>query len=172
VSRTPGDLREILRSVIEDLEPAYSGRLKFTADGAVPGLWDADRLQQAVSNLVVNGLKHGATGERVEVRVRVAPEKDAVTIQIVNQGTPIPDTERAHIFEPFRRLSHEPARDSSGLGLGLYIVREIVTAHGGSVDVDSTPEQTVFRVRLPVVSKDAAKTEVSSDEQVLNKEPA
>jgi PAS domain S-box-containing protein len=160
VSRTPGDLREILRAMVEELEPAYAGRLKFSADGAVPGLWDADRLQQAVSNLVVNGLKHGAAGEPVEVRV--APERDAVTIEVVNSGTPIPDTEVAHIFEPFRRLTHEPTRDSSGLGLGLYIVREIVTAHGGGVDVDSTPERTAFRVRLPVVSHDGVRSEKST----------
>jgi PAS domain S-box-containing protein len=149
VTKSPGDLRDICHAVIDDLEPAYAGRLRFQAPQPVPGLWDADRLQQAVANLVVNGLKHGAPGSPVEVGVTA--DAGRAVIEVVNSGKPIPEAERAHIFEPFRRSSQE-SRDSSGLGLGLYIVREIVTSHGGAVDVESTPEHTTFRVSLPVVA--------------------
>lgn len=152
VRRTPGDLRDICRGVIEELEPAWAGRLRFSADSALPGLWDADRLQQAVSNLVVNGLKHGTAGEPVEVRVAPRPGVCEAVIEVANRGTPIPEAEKAQIFEPFRRASTEPSRDTSGLGLGLYIVKEIIQAHGGAVEVESGPEQTTFRVRLPIAS--------------------
>jgi signal transduction histidine kinase len=77
-------------------------------------------------------------------------EEGAVVIEVHNQGAPIPADVRAHLFRPFRGGAPRQTQAREGLGLGLYIVREIVTAHGGSVTFESTEEAgTTFTVRLP-----------------------
>jgi PAS domain S-box-containing protein len=154
LTRAPGDLAEIARAMVEDLEPTFAGRVHIQTDGPIVGMWDSDRVQQALSNLIVNGLKHGAPECPVEVQIgRLGGD---ALVQVVNSGSPIPESERLHIFEPFRRAAAEPSRDSSGLGLGLYIVREIIRAHDGEIDVESGGNHTTFRLRLPVVPTESS----------------
>jgi len=150
LTRAPGDLTEIARAIVEELEPSFAGRVHIQTDGPIPGMWDSDRLQQALSNLIVNGLKHGDPDCPVEVRIE--QREGEALVQVANSGSPIPEADRPHIFEPFRRSAAEPSRDSSGLGLGLYIVSEIVRAHDGSIDFESEGNRTIFRLRLPVVA--------------------
>lgn len=85
------------------------------------------------------------------VRVRVRGEADDVVLAVHNQGNPIPSKALPHLFAPMQRGSERyRAVGSEDLGLGLFIVNQIVLAHGGSLSVDSTPEQgTTFEVRLP-----------------------
>jgi signal transduction histidine kinase len=138
-----GDFGEICRAVVDELKVVHPGRA-FVLDlaGDLEGRWDVARVQQAVSNLVGNAVFHG-TGP---VTVRAAGEPAAVLLAVHNFGAPIPPEEIPTIFEPFRKGE----RRSSGLGLGLYIVREIVRGHGGLIDVQSTADAgTTFRARWP-----------------------
>jgi signal transduction histidine kinase len=118
-------------------------------DSRAEGEWDGTRLQQLVSNLVGNALTHGDPGEPVTVTLHV----DGASLEItVHNGGAIPPETLPEIFAPFvsRRANR---KRTEGLGLGLYIVDQIVRGHGGTVDVRSTPEEgTTFRVRLPVSS--------------------
>jgi signal transduction histidine kinase len=109
-------------------------------------------MAQVVSNLVANALEHGA--KQGAVKVSVGGDEEDVAIRVENQGPAIAPELMAVMFEPFCRGS--ALRDASharGLGLGLYIVREIVKAHGGAITVESTRERgTTFTVRLPRAS--------------------
>jgi phosphoserine phosphatase RsbU/P len=112
--------------------------------GSTEGHWDEPRLGQILANLVGNALRHG--DKHAPVRIRVLGEPPGVVIEVHNGGT-IAESVRDHLFDPFRRGAHS-SRDT--LGLGLYIVQQIVLAHGGGIDVRSTEHDgTVFRVQLP-----------------------
>jgi signal transduction histidine kinase len=139
------DLGDVCRSVLGELRLAHPMRtLELAVDGDVVGQWDAHRLARAVSNLVSNALEHGDGS----VRVGLHDEGDAVTLDVCNRGKPISNEALPTLFEPFRS-----GDGSRGWGLGLYIVREIVRAHGGQVRVASATDETVFTVRLPKGAK-------------------
>jgi sigma-B regulation protein RsbU (phosphoserine phosphatase) len=101
-----------------------------------------------VVNLLDNALKYSPEGTAVYISTRGEP--NAVVLEVHNMGEPIPAALLPSIFEPFRRGIQSEQTVKMSLGLGLYIVQEIVRAHGGTADVRSTPEEgTMFRVRLP-----------------------
>lgn len=140
------DLTEVARAVVEEHETAHPERtIRFGAAGPSTGSWDADRLARVVSNLVQNAIRHGARSEPITVRLR--GEEAHLDLEVHNFGEPIPEARIAAMFEPFY-VHSETA--NPGLGLGLYIVREIVRLHDGTIDVDSAEGRgTTFRVRLP-----------------------
>jgi signal transduction histidine kinase len=110
--------------------------------GELEGHWDPRRIEQVLSNLVGNALEHSDE----EVTVGIAGQPKTATLTVHNMGPPIPSGDRDRLFEPFRKRESEQA----GLGLGLYIVKLIVEAHGGTVDVRSTLETgTRFTCVLP-----------------------
>ena len=146
----PASLREICAAVIEELEPQYPGRIRFSADGELESQWDADRIAQALSNLIVNALDYGSQGDPVDVRL--STEEGNARLEVSNRGTPIPDELRPEIFEPFRRGTGDEQRKSRGLGLGLFITREIVRAHQGSIELVSDGGRTTFVLRLPLAA--------------------
>ena len=150
VQRQAVDLREICSAVVEEFEAQQPSRVHFVAGGPVPGLWDPDRMAQVMSNLIGNALAHGSPEDPVEVQM--SSGGGTVRLEVANRGRPIPESDRPAIFEPFRRTHASAAQDSSGLGLGLYIAREIVRAHRGSIDVASDESGTRFIVELPVVT--------------------
>jgi PAS domain S-box-containing protein len=143
---TKTDLHEVTRAVVQEVVAANPGRhvdLAMGGDGL--GRWDPARMAQVVSNLVGNALTHGAPGE--PVRVSIDGDADGLLLTVWNAGAPIPPELIPALFEPFRRGAASRGR---GLGLGLYIVQQIVTAHGGAIDVSSTAESgTTFAVRVP-----------------------
>jgi signal transduction histidine kinase len=112
------------------------------------GNWDRERLAQAISNLAVNAVVH-ASAKRVELTLEDAGS--FVLLKVTNQGTPIPDDMLESIFDPLvHHDQHAQSELSSGLGLGLFIVREIAQAHGGTVQVSSSASTgATFSVRLP-----------------------
>lgn len=138
------DFGDLCRSVIGELRISYPERhVDLDVSGNVIGEWDLSRLGRVVSNLVGNALRYSSDGT---VRVTVSDQGDEVALRVQNRGAPIPEEALASLFEPFRRGG--ASRD--GMGLGLYIVSEIVRSHGGTVAVTSTAaEGTTFTVALP-----------------------
>lgn len=149
VDRRLVDLAEICAEVIAEQETAHPDRaLRFDADMDTKGLWDRERLAQVVANLIGNAIRHGKPDGPIDVRLRA--QGDAVCLQIHNDGSPIPADLLPSIFDPFRRHGISAGRNSDGLGLGLFIVRERVRAHSGEIGVQSTEaEGTTFSVTLP-----------------------
>ena len=148
VDRRRIDLGELAERVVQERQVAAPERvIALMRAGDLTGDWDGDRLVQVLSNLVGNALAHGAADAPIEVHVDgTAP--DAVAFSVANGGTIAADV-LPHIFDPFRSGRRDSSR-SEGLGLGLYIVQQIVRAHGGSVEVQSAAGQpTLFRVTLP-----------------------
>jgi signal transduction histidine kinase len=146
------DLGDVSRAVVEELRLANPTReLQLEITGEVGGYWDPDRLARVVSNLVGNALEHGEDGP---VHVRVRDEGEQVFLEVHNEGAPIEPEAQRTLFEPFHRGETGGA---GGLGLGLFIVREIVRAHQGTVDVRSTSaEGTTFTVALTKASLGSA----------------
>jgi len=142
------DLGDVCRQVVGELEVVHPHReLIFKSSGDLSGVWDSDRLTQVVSNLVANALQYSATS----VDIVAWEDGEAVVLAIHNNGPPIPESALKNIFEPMMR-NPAPSGDSnsSGLGLGLYIAREIVTAHEGAMSVISNEKAgTTFTVNLP-----------------------
>ena len=115
--------------------------------GDLVGTWDPGRLAQVVSNLLGNAVKHGNRAEAIQIELD-GQESASVRLVVSNAGG-IPESSRGRLFEPFHGRE-TGSRPESGLGLGLYIVQQIVAAHGGSVEACcNEPERTAFVVRLP-----------------------
>ncbi len=147
IARRPARLDEIVQRVVDELSAANADReISVRCAGDVSGEWDPDRLEQVASNLVSNAVDHGDPA--TPVRVEVEGEAEQVVLRVRNEGPPVPPEVLGHLFEPFSRGPDEKSRKASGLGLGLYISREIVRGHGGEIGAASNGE-TVVTVRLP-----------------------
>ncbi|HVG63377.1 MAG TPA: ATP-binding protein [Hyalangium sp.] len=145
----PADLHELTLQVVEEARVAHVERdIQVSQSGDGRGQWDADRMAQVVSNLVTNALKYSP--EKTPIRVETLGMGDRVLLRVYNQGEPIAADLLPRIFEPLRRGKRRASRSDRSIGLGLYIVRELVLAHGGTVEVSSTEaEGTTFTVSLP-----------------------
>jgi two-component system OmpR family sensor kinase len=117
-------------------------------DGTLEVIGDEARLRQVLANLLNNALTH--TPPDASVTVRLTPRTDEVVLEVSDTGPGLPDEEVDRIFERFYRTDTSRTRSSGGAGLGLSIVQALVTAHGGTVDVQSTlGKGATFSVRLP-----------------------
>ncbi len=148
LKREPADLGVLIDRVIGEVQAAYpERRIEVQQAGDLNGNWDGERLAQVASNLLGNALQHGDESAAVDVKFD-GTRADAVVITVENSGTIPPDL-LPQLFDPFRGAQRQAGR-TEGLGLGLYIVQQIVAAHGGSVDVESGHEnRTTFAVRIP-----------------------
>ncbi len=152
ISPSPCDLRQVCDAIVDELRMAHPGCL-ISVDGpaVLEGVWDCGALGQVLSNLVGNAIQHGDGGQ---VFVRLREDSARVRIDVQNGGDPIPPDVLPHIFDACRRGTEKRAHTHS-LGLGLFITRRIVEAHGGTIDVRSTPEEgTCFTVVLPPAVSD------------------
>ena len=144
------DAGEIAHAAIEEAGAVHPGReLRYESEGDLRGCWDMDRMKQALGNLVGNAMQHGAKEEPVTVRAQGAD--DEVTLAVHSHGT-MPSDDRRHIFDPFKRLAPEitAGNDRRSMGLGLYIAEQIVIAHRGRIEVESSEGAgTTFTIRLP-----------------------
>jgi signal transduction histidine kinase len=153
IVRVPGNLAEHLTKVVQETQVRHPARaIRHEMAGEFGGSWDEGRMGQLLSNLMANALLYGAPETPVTVKMWSNPTD--VFFSVHNQGDPIPVAERERIFQPLERglKQYEGVvpREPSGLGLGLYICREIVRSHGGSLVLDSTEaEGTTFCVTLP-----------------------
>jgi len=145
--REPVDLRLLLERVVHEHQTAFPGRrIDVNLDGDLAGHWDADRLAQIASNLLANALRHGDETVTVEVCARGAGTR-GIALSIRNGGTIPPDVLPV-LFDPFRSGPRLSGR-GEGLGLGLYIVQQLVLAHQGTVAVESSDGVTTFSLELP-----------------------
>ena len=142
------DLAKVFADEVEQLRGAHPGhRLELEVVGDTRGLWDGRRMQQLLRNLVSNAIQHGAAD--APVRVVLTGEEASVRIEVVNRGPALDQSALDQIFDPLKRGTSQRHATDEGLGLGLYIVREVARAHGGEVDVCFDKGETVFAVRLP-----------------------
>jgi two-component system sensor histidine kinase/response regulator len=148
VKREFRDLKALIDPVVAEHRAAAPGRsIDVACSGSFAGYWDGERVAQVASNLIGNALKHGKADGAVQVRLDGEAD-ESVVLSVVNEGT-IPPELIDHLFDPFRS-GQRPGGRSDGLGLGLYIVYQIVKAHHGRVTVESgAAERTVFRVVMP-----------------------
>ncbi len=148
LERSVVDLAEVVESAVEELEVQFSRagcRPVLQLQRPVKGPWDARRLHQVVSHLLSNALRY-APGTAVEVEVKGRDR--AAVLEVRDHGIGIAPEDLARIFDRFERAS--PTRNYGGLGLGLYISRKIVEAHGGRIEALSRPgEGATFRIELP-----------------------
>ncbi|ATB33567.1 ATP-binding protein [Melittangium boletus] len=149
IERKPVDLHAVVRASVDELEATHPDReLRLERRGDALGIWDADRLAQLVGNLVGNALKYSPPDTPVHIRVLGDPE--GVCFEVHNQGEPIPADALPRLFQPLQRAVVGVDNMTRSVGLGLYIVDQIVRAHGGGLSVTSTERDgTTFSVRLP-----------------------
>jgi phosphoserine phosphatase RsbU/P len=143
------DMGAITEEMLEQIKLSNpNGIFKIEKIGDLTGTWDKLRLQQMIFNIASNAVTHSSDKQ---ARIVIREADGDVVLTISNRGQPIPEDEQQRIFEPFvHRGGSASARPSSGLGLGLFVVQEIVNAHKGSIAVVSNEiEGTTFTVRLP-----------------------
>ncbi|MDQ3548257.1 MAG: GAF domain-containing protein, partial [Chloroflexota bacterium] len=124
--REPSDVVQIVGDLIGSLPDERRQRVSLDADGSVPGNWDPMRLEQVAQNLLDNALKYAPPETTVEIRVRTDGSEAILTV--TDHGIGIPANDLPTLFEPFSRAANAGQRDATGLGLGLYITRQIVEA--------------------------------------------
>ncbi len=149
IERERLDFHAHCRQVVEEVRLAHPEReVEVVGSGEGAGEWDGDRLAQVVTNLVNNALAYSPPG--TPVRVETHGEDGAVLLRVHNAGKPIAPELLPHLFEPMTRGRHEGGVASRSIGLGLFIVANIVRAHGGTLEVRSEAATgTTFTVRLP-----------------------
>jgi len=149
LKREPVDVAELAREVsapfLDDPAAAGGSPVELASDGPAVGQFDRVRLEQVLTNLLANAAKFG---EGKPIVVRVESREDAIRLAVVDQGIGVAPEDRERIFGRFERAV--PAQHFGGLGLGLYIARQIVEAHGGTIRIDSAPGAgSTFTVDLP-----------------------
>ena len=160
IQRTEMDFDTAIEQIVEELRVTYPTRIithrkHVSGEGywdrnhvSGEGRWDPDRVAQIVTNLVANAVAYSAPD--TEIVVSTAGNSEGVTLCVHNGGAPIDESILPHLFEPLKRGANSVGSSSRSIGLGLYIVRELVAAHGGTIEVRSTQaEGTTFVVRLP-----------------------
>jgi signal transduction histidine kinase len=146
----PVDLAALARRVVESLvnqAEASGSTLDIEASQPIDGVWDEFRIEQVLTNLITNALRYGRGSPVAVVAMRSG---DQAVMTVRDQGIGIAPEDQGRIFEQFERTD-DSRKHAAGLGLGLYITREIVRAHGGEIIVESAPgEGALFRVALPL----------------------
>jgi two-component system sensor histidine kinase/response regulator len=142
------NILEITKRVLLEIQLADEGaRIELSVVGKMHGVWDELRMCQAISNLITNAVDHGDSTQLISIQLD-GSHPDEVVWSIHNKGH-IPDAILPHVFDPFRSSGTKNSA-SRGLGLGLYIVAQIIKTHGGSISLDSRPEAgTLFTIKLP-----------------------
>lgn len=141
-------LEPVLRQVVDELRasfPASVIELEIAFDD--PIVCDQTRIAQLLSNLLGNALNYGAAGQPIHVRART--DAGMFELSVANAGEPIPPAALERLFQPFSRGAVRLSQQ--GLGLGLFIASEVARAHGGTLDVVSSTEETRFTFRMPMV---------------------
>lgn len=153
IVREAASMDNICRTSLEEIQSANPDAiLRFETSGDLSGHFDPARFQQVLSNLLNNAVKYGNSGSPVILSAR--GDAESITVQVKNFGNTIPSESLEIIFNPLTQLSSDRSNPNpqltDSIGLGLFIAREIVKGHNGTVDVKSSErEGTVFTVKLP-----------------------
>ena len=150
ITRAEMDVSKPVRDVVAEIRTLYpQATVRVTLDGDLRGEWDSARLTQALTNLIGNAVQHGAKDAPIDVAAHGAVND--VTVSVQNEGPVIPEERLGTLFQAGTHGASASTNDDH-FGLGLYIVERIAAAHGGSVDVRSSPaDGTTFTLRLPRV---------------------
>jgi two-component system phosphate regulon sensor histidine kinase PhoR len=151
-------LEKVTSRVVELLTPAAQKKnhklVLQAADDLRPVIGNPEYLERAVLNLVDNAIKY--TRENGTIKVVARTENGSSIVEVIDNGIGIASEEVPRIFERFYRVDRSRSRDMGGTGLGLSIVKHIVAAHGGTVEVTSSPETgSTFRLRFPAVREES-----------------
>ena len=153
IEAVPLDLSALLRRIVAEVQPTLENHTLTLSAPAEP-LWisgDALRLEQVLQNLIGNAIKYSPAGG--PITVQVATQEANARVQVCDTGIGIPPTALTHLFQRFYRAANTAAAGISGIGVGLFVVREIILLHGGQVDVSSVEGAgSVFTVYLPQIS--------------------
>jgi len=146
--RRPANLQQVCEEAMMEIRAGHPDAVfQLQASGDLRGEWDIDRLTQVVSNLAGNAMQHGGG---TPITLTALEQGDSVTLAVHNGGPPIPPEVLPFVFEPLARGGAEGG--SYSIGLGLFIARAIVSAHGGNVAVTSSADDgTTFTMALPKV---------------------
>lgn len=153
ISPEPTSMEQICRIAFDEARAAHPERIfRLETSGPLEGHFDVERLHQVLANLLSNAVQHGARNQPITLRAHGQAER--VTVQVKNHGRPIPPDQLQVIFNPLVQipspLVDENSEPSTSLGLGLYIAREIVALHGGTLGAESSDRDgTVFSAHLP-----------------------
>jgi signal transduction histidine kinase len=149
IRRRRVNLKLLCERVVDALQRSHPEHpIALTCDSRVEGDWDPDRVASLLSRLVHNAIEHGPS-QRV-IRITVRSVSDKAIIDVWNAGASLPTDRVPRLFQPFGCGDSPSTGRSRGLGLGLYLAREIAVAHGGQIEVESSAAcGTTFRVTLP-----------------------
>jgi len=157
IAPAPLDLDALVRRVVAAVRPAYTTHAIAYDGPELPLIVDGDalHLEQALQNLIQNAIKYSPAQR--PVIVRVARRDEMVGIDVIDQGIGIPPAALSQLFERFYRAPNVETQPISGLGIGLYVVKEIVSRHGGTIAVASQEGQgSTFTITLPLAGHAAS----------------
>lgn len=143
------NLSKHTQKIVQEIQLAYpNARIEPKLEDGVKGNWDLLRLEQMMTNLLTNAIRHGEKGKPIHVDLN--SEEDKAIFSVHNEGEPIPESMRERIFDDgFTGSNRGPIKEKS-YGLGLYIVQEIVEGHQGEIKLSSSEEHgTTFKIFLP-----------------------
>jgi signal transduction histidine kinase len=155
IKRAPVELARLVRQVGDELQPTLGPHQILYEIPETPLViqGDAMRLEQVFQNLITNAAKYDLNGG--PVRIRLERQDGMACVAVSDQGIGIPEVALPQIFQRFYRAPNADERQISGLGIGLYVVREIVTLHGGTITVESSEGQgSTFTIALPLAERD------------------
>ncbi|CQR55818.1 HAMP domain-containing sensor histidine kinase [Paenibacillus riograndensis] len=151
VVKAPIDLSELLFQLNEELYPLFeknklTSRLQITPQMVIPA--DGELLARVFENLLTNAARYGRDGQFVDIHCR--HEGGSAVVQIINYGNFIPAEELPFLFDMFYTGDRARTSDANSTGLGLFIAKNIVEQHGGTISAESSVTRTLFEVRLPI----------------------
>lgn len=155
ITPKPANIPAVVQIAIDELRTAHPERMiVLNAAQNLDGKWDEQRIVQVFSNLLGNAVQHGVPDKPIVIEAY--PENEEIVVTVNNQGPVLPPAVLQNIFEPLVRFidpACAPSKRERNLGLGLYIAKEVVKAHGGTIDVRSREiEGTTFIVKLPRIA--------------------
>lgn len=143
---------ELATQNTEVFKSRYPGRVITDIDEDLFVYGDMLMLQMALNNLLENAIKYTPDGSPIHVMLK--PKKDCVVLQVIDEGTGIPDNEKKKVFQKFYRIGDEATRKTKGTGLGLYLTSKIVQQHKGRLIIsDNSPQGAIFQIELPASAR-------------------
>jgi signal transduction histidine kinase len=155
------DFEKVIRDLVVSMETRYPER-NFEVRLAGPLLFSGDQLliKIMLSNLVDNAVKYAEKGTPISIEASASGHQ--LVLQILDNGSGIPDSEKKRVFEKFYRMGNEATRQTKGTGLGLYLCQRIAVEHGGKISIfDNTPTGTILKIILPKAEGFLAKSNKS-----------